>query len=187
MRLSVRADIRKAIRGLRLTPREVGVAARRALNVAGRRSKVELSRVIAKESGLKVGQVKRDIRLRAPKGSNLGTLSTSMRSTRRPMPLSSFTATRKGKAGAKSRAWGELKTYKHTFIAKMASGHVGVFTRAKVDGDKRVGRLPIKELYGPEIPKTMADQKVGGVVLEFGRKVFDKEFRRLIQLGRLVP
>lgn len=187
MRLSVRADIRKAIRGLRLTPREVGVAARRALNVAGRRSKVELSRVIAKESGLKVGQVKRDIRLRVPKGSNVSTLSTALRTTRRPMPLSAFRATRQVKAGARSRAWGELKTYKRAFIATMSSGHVGVFTRAKVDGDKKVGRLPIKELYGPEIPETMAKRKVGKMVLDVGRQAFDKEFRRLIKLGSLVP
>lgn len=52
----------------------------------------------------------------------------------------------------------ERKLIEHGFIAKMPTGHKGVFRR-KYSGGKMVGRLPIKEMYGPALPEIFRESE----------------------------
>lgn len=72
--------------------------------------------------------------------------------------------------GAKVRG----RKFEKAFVATMASGHVGIFRRAK-DGDGRVGRLPIKEEY---VELAQADTAVAGIRRQIParlRKTLDQE------------
>ena len=78
----------------------------------------------------------------------------------RPKP----TQTKAGvKAGVKTV--GRKTLLKHAFIATMQSGHEGVFWRARAAGGKFVQRLPIQELFGPDVPTVAAYEGVLGQVL----------------------
>lgn len=53
---------------------------------------------------------------------------------------------------------GEGGTVAHAFVAKMASGHTGVFQR-RPDGS-------LRELYGPSIPQAMTRQEVSDLITQ---------------------
>ena len=74
---------------------------------------------------------------------------------------------RQTKAGVSAAPWGKRRVFPHSFIGK--NGHV--FVRGKVDG-KRVGRLPIYKLFGPNIPKEM--------VKDEAEKTFYRETEKLL-------
>lgn len=88
--------------------------------------------------------------------------------TGRPIALINFNA-RQIRKGVSAKAWGQRKVYKGVFIAKMKSGHIGVYKR------EGKGRLPIKELWGPSVPKLMADAAIATPLAEFGRQRLAKE------------
>lgn len=68
---------------------------------------------------------------------------------------------------------------KKAFVAKMKSGHVGVFKRA----GKR--RYPIDQLYGPSIPEMIGNPRVSGWVEEKASERLDQrldhEIKRLLE------
>jgi hypothetical protein len=59
---------------------------------------------------------------------------------------------------------------KHAFIAKMKSGHIGVFERATPD----VRRLPIKELYGPSPAGMLNNYEVQAEIEKTAQETIDK-------------
>ena len=71
------------------------------------------------------------------------------------------------------------------FIARMRSGHVGVFQRTRVGGGERVPRLPIQEDVLPSIAHTLVDPEVRVPVLkrygEVWEKTIDKQYRAAIR------
>ena len=64
------------------------------------------------------------------------------------------------------------------FVAKMESGHVGVF--------ERVGkaRLPIKQLYGPSVPQMLGHESVTEYVEEQAREKVEKRLEH--EINRLL-
>ena len=73
------------------------------------------------------------------------------RPTTRPPKAGVLVSVRKDKGGG--------KRIKHGFVARMKSGHVGVFIR-KVEGGKRVGRTPVAELKGPSVRGMLRNEAV---------------------------
>jgi len=70
---------------------------------------------------------------------------------------------------------GKAETFRHAFIAKMKSGHEGVFER-----EKGAGRLPIKELFSVT-PAVMASQSVVAAEVEkAGYATFEKRLTHAI-------
>lgn len=63
-------------------------------------------------------------------------------------------APRQTKKGVTAKAWGKRKLYRHAFMAQMKSGHMGIYRR---EGRER---LPIKEMYGPSVPREMATNEI---------------------------
>ena len=99
--------------------------------------------------------------------ASTGHLVATLRVNRKPLPLIEYEA-RQTTTGVSVRVNSSRKTVRHAFIAKMASGHRGVFVRAggakhkKVvkGGKNRWSGLPIKELFGPSIGGAYASNKV---------------------------
>lgn len=181
-RLDIDADITGAQR--KLFNMENGVvrqAAARAINRTLSQVKTgavrELKDEIGQTTGLTSTGIKKSIReFRATWRRLYGSLTPSGRA----LPLIGFGA-RQTKAGVTAKAWGKRKAYKGTFIAKMPSGHKGVFKRTSKK------RTPIKELYGPSLPKEFSEQKILGSMKRIARTVWPKQFERELKyrLSRL--
>jgi hypothetical protein len=110
--------------------------------------------VIAKRTGLKVASVKSRIFYDhvAP-----GDYEVAVRSSRRAIPLIEFPVHQVA-TGVSTRAWGHQQIILHAFIAKMKSGHTGVYRR------RGTSRLPLKQLWGPTIAGTFATKEVQAVI-----------------------
>ena len=90
----------------------------------------------------------------------------------RPPKAGTLVSVRKDKTG---------KRIKHGFVARMESGHVGVFER-EIVGGKRVGRLKIIEMRGPSV-KGMLRKEVmqTGAVLERAKERADKRLQHEVK------
>jgi len=152
----------------------VPAAVARALNRAGDSAVTAMVRVISQDTGVKQadlrGTTKRNRRIwtqpAVPGRERLVVYATAAR-----LPLYDFGTTPKeppsrGKGrGVTARLRGGAKRYPQAFIARMPSGHVGVFQRksaslsetsrrlaaASAGRGKGPARLPIYELHGPSI------------------------------------
>lgn len=148
----------------------------------------ELGKTMSKDIGLGASGFRKAIDI---KKSTVKTLVAILSAHGRPLPLALFVQPSKRKPGffnqriyvttkptfaykgVEAKAWNKKKTYKHSFIAKTKSGHVGVFVRS---GKKRT---PIKELYGPSIPSEFLNEKVQKhlkrTIEQKWKPVFDRE------------
>lgn len=121
----------------------------RALNRSIISARTVQVRSISKDMGLKQADVRKVMTI-GQATAELHVASLTAAGAR--IPLYAFSA----KGPMPSRGRGRGVTYRlpggrgraeHAFIAKMRSGHIGVFQR------RGKGRLPIAELHGPSIPK----------------------------------
>jgi hypothetical protein len=119
----------------------------RALNRSIVSAQVEMARATADDLGLKVGDVRDQLRII---NATPDKLTATITATTQRLPLIAFNARgpepSRGKGqGVRVRLPGGAGQYPHAFIATMGSGHRGVFQR------KGKGRLPVRELRGPSI------------------------------------
>lgn len=170
----------EAIADLQKMPMRVKKATARALNRAIGSGQTFMSRAMAKDTGLKVGDIKKAFTLRQAAPDQL---SASIRAGGKRLPLIQFGA--KGKEPSRGRGdgvsynlQGMRKTIPGSFIATMASGHRGVFLRI----GKR--RTPIRELFGPSLGKVFSTFRPDGqrVAEDAFIKNFEHEFN--FQLGK---
>jgi len=141
-------------------PARVQRATVRALNRTLTSGKALLASRIAKDMGLKVGVAKAAIKTDK---ATVSRMDIRLRASLRRLPLYEFGA----KGSLPSRGQGRGVTYKvgtggrsraeHAFLARMPSGHVGVFAR------RSTKRLPIKELYGPSIGHVFDNYRDEGI------------------------
>lgn len=131
----------------------------RALNRSIGSARTLLSREVSRDMGLRVSVVKDRIRVQEATQTSLrARLSTSAKR----VPLAEFSArgpmpSRGRGRGVTARLPGGRGRYPHAFLARMASGHVGVFERSptrKMRG--RARRQAIYELFGPSIAHVAA-------------------------------
>jgi hypothetical protein len=124
-------------------------AIRRALNRGAVSARTFLVKEIAKDTGLKSGEVRDAIKIREATAQNL-TAEVSI--TGKRIPLIKFNArgpepSRGRGRGVTARGPGLAGRYPQAFIATVGSGrHRGVFQR------RTKARLPIRELFGPSLP-----------------------------------
>ena len=158
----------KAIRTLAKVHGGLGKALERTLNRTGPGMRTDAVREIRSIYHAKAKRVRKDlyvtkasarhgvleVRLNVNKGARkLGLPEFKTRPTRpttRPPKAGVLVSVRKDKGG---------KRIKHGFVARMKSGHVGVFVRM-VEGGKRVGRLPVAELKGPSVSGMLRNEAV---------------------------
>ena len=110
-------------------PKKTSIALLRALKRGTKSARTHAARVVSKDIGLKVGDVRKRIRLKEPNGQ---TLTGELRADLKRIPLIKF------KGGRKRRP-------RHAFVATMPTGHEGIFKR------RGRSRLPIRELFGPSV------------------------------------
>ena len=165
-------DFSKAMADLRHIEGGIETATIRAIN----RTLEQVQTIMIREARAKYNmtrdQVKSQIRVTKSRKNIFsgGTSEGSIKSTGKPIPLYKFDPVPSFPMPQVTR-WMPRDIYvtvlKNTrkkvggqaFIAKMKSGHTGIFWREK-RGDKKVGRLPIIELFGPRLENFYAKELV---------------------------
>lgn len=128
------------------------VAAARALNATNSKVMTQISRVLPKQTGLRVARVKAALK---KQNASAGNLVAAVHARGPYIPLSQFNA-RETRKGVSAAPWGKRQVFDHTFtmggrfphrVALQMGGHVF----------KRLGakRLKIAITYGPAIPVEM--------------------------------
>jgi hypothetical protein len=113
----------------------------RALNRTATGARTATSRMLSKEIGLKVGDVRKKLVLIR---ASYRRWRSAITISRKRIPLIRFGA-RQTKKGVTYKKQRKRILIRHAFITTMASGHTGVFKR------KFSRRLPISELRGPSL------------------------------------
>lgn len=132
-------------------------AVARALNRAIVSSRVFMRRAVAADVGLQHGTVDKDLTVRQARPDKL-TATLEVRGTRIPLVKFPYTGplpSRGRPPYVTARIGGQTKTYPNAFVARMRSGHVGIFTRVPPSARRSTGawslNLPIVELRGPSL------------------------------------
>lgn len=193
--VDVKFDVKKLTSKLTAIERKVIPAATNsALNKVATTARNESAEIITKRmgkaKGLSAAGFKRLVKI---KRSTRKTLVATISVKGRHIPLIAFKA-RKAKGGVIATAWGKRKLYKGAFIAKVPSGHKGVFKRTgarrgdikQVKKGANVGQryrpqLSIGELFGPSVSSVFKDVEVATVMRDVVKvkfpKVFEKELK----------
>lgn len=177
----------------------------RALNRAGDQSVTAASREIRKVYNVTAAATRQQIRVASR--ARRGRLSFAIRIFGRRIPLLAFvrggrTPTsdrrRRGAGVTVEVKRGQQKRISHAFIARMKSGHVGVFARAysakTILGSEpfRSGRgsrirpyfdpdLPIAELTTLPVPRMFMEKTVRSAVATVARESFERNFTQQVK------
>ena len=148
IKLDVKSDIRDLQRRLRrdqrvLIPKMVN----QAVNTTARNAQSKAKSIVAKEAGLKARDVADRMRLFK---STYKTLAATVEAFGGAFNLARFKS-RETKQGITATAWGKRKVYRGTFFA---FGKRTVFVRSTEK------RLPIRPVYGPSVPGTLAQDRI---------------------------
>lgn len=143
------AKLKRLQRELADIPKALPKIVSRSINKVATYTRTKIVKEITADVNLKRGDVtKRNVRM---KKASYRRWSASIGISGRRVPVHHFGArqTRKG-VSYKIRKSAGRQTIAGAFIAKMPSGHEGVF--------RRVGKtaFPIIELYGPSVPQVMS-------------------------------
>jgi hypothetical protein len=147
VRLQLTFDTAEAHKRLAALGKRGPLVVVRALNRAAGSARTAVGREIARDMGLKVGDVRERIKIT---NATPERMTATLYASSKPLPLIDFKATgpepSRGRGrGVSAVIKGTRQRYPNAFIARMPSGHRGVFAR------KGKGRLPIRELFGVSI------------------------------------
>lgn len=173
--IDVKVDSKKISAAIDAAPKKMGIALLRALKRGTKAGATKANRVVSKDMGIKVSDVRARIRLESPTAR---TLTGSLHASLKRIPLIKFGARGKEPSrgrgrGVSYRGKGGRARHPHAFITTMPGGHRGVFAR------KGPGRLPIKELYGPSIGRVFEEHRAE--IMKRGEEVVMAEMDRQIQ------
>lgn len=168
-------------------PRASDRAVYRGLNRAIRQARTFGSREVAEARNIKVGRAKEDMRVKL---ANPSQMEAAVIASGQPIPVMEVKGAKtQTKAGVKATiAKGNRHLFKGAFIAKMASGHVGVFKRAGKKRRMRKGnyigqsKQPIVEQVLPSVPATMVQEGTERKMRAKAIPVYEKELIRLLDL-----
>jgi hypothetical protein len=154
----MKLDLRDFEAGLKQLGKRSRISVMRAINRTAASERTQAKREIAKDTGIKAGDV--DKALAVSKATPEVAFATVTASGRR-LPLIAFNArgaepSRGRGRGVSYRLLGGRGRVPSAFIATMRSGHRGVFARFGASRDRSEGawspNLPIRELFGPSLP-----------------------------------
>jgi len=150
-------DLMRARELLQCIPGGVQQAVMRAINRAADSSKTAASKKVREKYTAKNRDILSTIRIRKASTGNLSAVVTSMGGV---LPLSKFQVRpsapdprRKTSIVVRVKK-GAGGTIKHAFVAKMGSGHVGVFHRVGTS------RFPVEQNFGPSVPQMLGSESV---------------------------
>ncbi len=184
MQLSVKIvgidEIKKRLAGL---PKQVEQAEVAAINKIAAQAFTQASRSIREEYNLKAKDLAKAIKkIAATRRAGQQRMFAMISAKGWPIPLYKFEArpqlppsqmgipvSKRRPVTVKVLKGGSRIALKSGFLAKMRTGHIGIFRRTGKES------LPIKELYTPGIPKVfikVAIPAMNRIVLEKGLKIF---------------
>lgn len=160
----------------------------KALNYAAARAMTQAKRLIAEKRNIKVSEAGAALKLDRAATNRL---YAQINATGKPIPLSKVLGSKKQtqKGVIVSPSKGRKTTILGAFIARMASGHVGIFIRAKSKtrrvtrekGDRTyTSELPIIQMTSPSVPATLVSDEVLPTLAKDADANFEKELRRLL-------
>lgn len=169
LRIDVRSNLRQAVIEFQVrTEKVVAAATLRALNRTATSVRAEGVRRIRERYNLKAGTVRKQLRIdRATRNR----LVSAVAASGRPIPLVEFAA-RQNRRGVSVKVTRQRKTVSGVFIAKMKSGHVGVYKR------EGKSRLPIRELFSVSLPQTFTQKQILAAMRKTAVERFGIEFTR---------
>ncbi len=155
--------------------REIPGAAEKAIGSAIRKSVNGAKSDAAKEVANRYHITQRDVRKTV--STRVSRFGAELLSKGNVTPLSKYRTRQKDAEGQRSYTRrkkylyanvvkGEGGTVAHAFIARMRSGHMGVFQR-RSDGS-------LQELYGPSIPQAMTRKEVSSLIVSGIERRMDK-------------
>ncbi|AIO24413.1 phage tail protein [Burkholderia cepacia] len=181
LKLDVRADVKGVTTSLNRYIGEQQKAVVRALNKTATQARTAAAvEVRAAGYNIKSSAIKNSFSIQRATRSNLVVV---LKATGRPVALINYGA-RQGKNGVSVQVKAGRTVLRHAFIATMPNGHRGVFERTgkqhkKVvrNGKVRRSGLPIKELFGPSIPQSLANESVQKALMKKIREKFPQILR----------
>lgn len=117
-------------------------AIRKAVDEVGNKTKTQVIRAVSKQAGVKVGRARGVIHSAQAMGTGSGAYTITARDV--TMSLKEFSPRQTSK-GVSAKPWNVKRVFPHTFFGP----HGHVFVR------EGKAQLPIKKLWGPNIPKEM--------------------------------
>ena len=156
---------------------KVNKGAVRALNRALIAGRTAMARDIAGDTGIGVRDVTKAL---SERRATIERAEAAFGATIRRIPLIYFKA-RQTATGVTARLTGGAGQYPSAFIARMRSGHEGVFQRKFIGsiGTRRVKRLSIVELFGPSLGHVFAKHRPAGLARTM--EAFDTAFAHELQ------
>ena len=153
----------------RLFGSKAPIAISRALNRANGSMRTIMTRNVASDTKLKVGTVRERVLIT---NATPNRLTVQMTVTGKRIPVIEFNA--KGPFPSRGKGRGVTARtpagrYPRAFIARMPSGHMGVFERVNT------ARLPVRELFGPSLPHVF--NKYADVTLARGNEQLEKNMQ----------
>ncbi len=147
--LTVEMDAKAMLGAIDRAPAKAGRAIVRSVKRGTMAGKTLMARLVAKDMGFKVGDVKNQIISRDPR-ANDPVPTGELRASLKRIPLIKFRAqgpepSRGQGRGVSHKVQGGRKRLPEAFIATVGGQHKGVFMR------RGTRRLPIRELFGPSI------------------------------------
>lgn len=176
LKLSVSADVKGIAASLERYVGEQHKAVVRALNKTAMQARTAAAQEVRGAGyNIKSSAIKSSFAIQK---ASKGKLVAVLKSTGRPVALINYGA-RQSKSGVSVQVKAGRTVLRHAFIATMRNGHKGVFERTskahkKVMRNGKVVRtgLPIKELFGPSIPQSLANDAVQKALMKKIREKF---------------
>lgn len=173
--LDIQSDVDRMVKQMGADVRQVPKALNSTINKTATTIRKEGVRQLAKETGIKQKDIRRDVVIRK---SNFQTLSARIRATGSFTNLIRFGA-RQTKKGVSAAPWKKRRVFKGAFIANKGRT---VFVR------KGKSRLPIQPVFGPSLPREFLKKKIitlfNAVGLRRFRELFPKELKFRMGKGK---
>jgi hypothetical protein len=188
--VSVQADITAITRRLQASAKQSRTAGARALNRTAARVRTYSAREIRQAGyNIKANAIKQNITIQK---ASPAVLAATVVASGKEIALIDYGAKGSKRNGVAVRVKNGTKRLTHAFIVVMPNGHRGVFERVgsarghagisahrvRGGGDKRSGRLPIAELFGPGVPQAFANGVVQKNLETNAREYFPIELTR---------
>jgi hypothetical protein len=177
MSLVVTADLTQFHREIRALGDRAPLAAARALNKSIASVQTQAVRDVAGDLGIAQKDVRRGMAIQR---ATRATLRATLTVTGRRIPLIAFRARGPEPSRGRGRVTYRIGASPRTtvagaFIARMLSGHRGVFKR------RAVPRLPIVELFGPSLPRVFTRAKIAAARTRLAGELLAKNLAHEIQ------
>ena len=158
------SSLEKAQELLEKIPGAAEKAAGSAIRLSIRGAKADAAKEVASHYHITQRDVKKTVETRvsgmAARLTSKGSVTALSKFKTRPKdPAGQLSYTMKQKYIHASVMKGQGGTIAHAFVARMGSGHTGVFQRL------RKSSLPVRELFGPSIPQAMTRPEVASLIM----------------------